>query len=175
LVNEESSQNCLRDDLRFSNGFRCFAAHTLTTQQETVLKAWLAKHPTFRIAIDADCKCDEDIQQMRKGYGEAWSAVPDYHPYVASGDFNGDGIADFAVIVIGSAKSARALKYSYSMGRSTRTKAPAFVQSELEGDALFFGAPRPKPYPLVIGPFESDNAATLVPQGRTYKLEVPEE
>ena len=88
---------------------------------------------------------------MRNGYGKAWSAVPDYHPYIATGDFNGDGVTDFAVVVIDGAKSANSFEILVFNGPShSNTKAPAFVQSRLEGDALFFGPPRSKPYRLVV-------------------------
>lgn len=113
---------------------------------------------------------------MRNGYGQTWSAVPDYHPYAATGDFNGDGITNFAVMVIDQTKSTKNFELLVFNGPfQAGSKAPAFAQPGLEGDALFFGPPRPKPYRLVVGPFESDNAAILVPHGRTYRLEAPED
>jgi len=42
---------------------------------------------------------------------------------------------------------------------------------DLQGDALFFGPPRPKPFRLVIGPFESDNSLILSPRGHSYILD----
>lgn len=153
-----------------------FGSHTLNPSQERVLKAWLAKHPEFRVATDADCRCEDDIQQMKTGDGKNWPAVPDYHPYSAVGDFNGDGITDFAVVVIDTSKSVKNFELLVFNGPfGPQGKTPAFSQSGLEGDALFFGPPRPKPYRLVVGPFESDNSAILVPHGRTYRLEGAED
>lgn len=151
-------------------GIGCSHAHT--EPAEKVLEGWLAKHPGLRLATDTDCKCDEDIEQMRRGYGGNWGPVRDYHPYVATGDFNGDGAIDFAVMVIDRFKSTKNFALLVFSGplRSKSTQ-PAFIQADQEGDALFFGPPRPKPYRLVVGPFESDNSAILVPRGRTYVLE----
>jgi hypothetical protein len=148
--------------------------HTLTSPEQKVLGAWLGRHPDFRVATDPDCDCAEDIQQMKTGYGGNWIPVPDYHPYVATGDFNSDGVRDFAVVVIDRSKSAQnfvLLVFNGPFGSKSAT--PAFVESglDLRHEGLSFGPPRPKPYRLVMGPFESDNTAILVPQGRTYKLQ----
>jgi hypothetical protein len=152
-----------------------WGGHTLTLQEQKILDAWLAGHPEYRAAADGDCNCAEDIQQMRKGYGGSWRPVPDYHPYVATGDFNSDGATDFAVVVIERAKSIHnftLLVFNGPLG--PKTASPTFVGSglDLRYEGLGFGPPRPKPYRLLMGPFESDNTAILVPQGRTYKWQV---
>ena len=72
----------------------------LTTSEQKVLAAWLSGHGNYRLATDADCDCADDIKGMRIGYGDPKSARPDYHPYIATGDFNGDGVVDFAVALI---------------------------------------------------------------------------
>src|SRR5512142_2621065 len=77
-----------------------WAGHILTARQQSVLDAWLAGHKNDRLATDADCGCQDDISQMRTGYGGAWSKVKDYHPYIATGDFRGNGVLDFAVAVL---------------------------------------------------------------------------
>ena len=149
-------------------------AHTLTPQQQKVVAYWLAAHRELRIATDADCKCDEDIERTRKGAGGVWVPVPDYHPYVATGDFNRDGSTDFAIVVIDNAKSVKNFELVVFNGPvKHQPQSPAFIQSGLDGDALFFGPPRPKPYRLVIGPFESEGSI-LVPQHRTYRLRADE-
>ena len=150
------------------------AGHTLTAGQQKVLASWLTTHPELRIATDADCKCDADIQQMKKGAGGIWGPVPDYHPYVATGDFNSDGTTDFAVVVIDNSKSVKNFELVVFNGPfGHQAKSPAFIQSGLDGGALFFGPPRPKPYRLVIGTFESEGTI-LVPQHRTYRLHADE-
>ncbi|OLB24176.1 MAG: hypothetical protein AUH15_01615 [Acidobacteriales bacterium 13_2_20CM_55_8] len=80
---------------------------------------------------------------------------------------------DFAIVVIDRSKSFQnfvLLVFNGPFG--SKSVSPAFVQSSLglQGH-LFFGPPRPKPYRLVIGPFESDNTEILIPRGRTYELQ----
>lgn len=155
-----------------------WGGHTLTSQEQGTLTTWLARHPEFRVATDADCGCPEDIQKMKTGYGGNWTAVPDYHPYAATGDFNSDGVSDFAVVVITRSKSAQNFALIVFNGPfGSKAASPAFFQSglDLRGQGLSFGPPRPKPFRLVVGPFESDNTAILVPQGRSYKLQVNED
>jgi hypothetical protein len=44
-----------------------------------VLQKWLVSHQQFRVAVDADCECDEDIADMRKGYSGPCVAFPNVH------------------------------------------------------------------------------------------------
>jgi len=55
-----------------------------------VVHAWLDAHPMYRLAVDGDCKCEDDIG----------SPQPTIHPYFASGDFDGDGLGDIAVVAL---------------------------------------------------------------------------
>lgn len=109
---------------------------------------------------------------MKAGVGTPWVPVPDYQPYVATGDFNSDGVPDFAVAVIDASKRSDYFTLLIFNGsRNARTWTLAFMKSglALKHQALFYGAPRPKPYRLIVGRFESE-AAILVPSGRTYKF-----
>lgn len=159
----------------------CFPArcgHTLTAREQTVLKSWLVNHPQYRLAINKDCDCEGDIQQMKTGYGGLTTPVPGYHPYVATGDFNGDGVRDFAVVVIDREKKEKNFTLVVFNGPfRPGTTSPAFIESglDLKRSGLVFGPPRPKPYRLVLGPFESDSGVSLAPQGRSYRLEHPED
>jgi hypothetical protein len=72
-------------------------------------QSWLARHSGYRQATDEDCDCAGDIQQMRAGYGGAWKPVRNYHPYIATADFNGDGVEDFAVVIIDRSKQEQNL------------------------------------------------------------------
>jgi hypothetical protein len=141
-----------------------WAGHTLAPQEQRILATWLSGHPTFRAATDNDCNCSEDIQEMKVGSGGVWRPVMDYHPYVATGDFNGDGIRDFAVVIIDKNKSIHQF--------ALLVVEPSFVESDLDLSymGLFFGPPRPRPYRLIMGRFESDNTSMLVPHGKSYKL-----
>ena len=150
------------------------AIYTLTPTEQKVLASWLAAHPQFRAATDLDCDCSEDIKQMRTVSDGVWKAVPDYHPYSVSGDLNGDGALDFAVVVVersSSVKKATLLVFNGPL--RTSDARPSFSASDLDllGKGIFFGPPRPKPYRLVVGGFETDNTNLLIPKGRSYKLQ----
>ena len=150
------------------------SGQTLKQQEQKVLEGWLSRHTEYRIAKDEDCECAEDIKQMRAGSGGVWKAVPDYHPYLATGDFNGDGIEDFAVAVVErSKKQSNFALLVFNGPFESATVSPAFMKTGLDlmYRGLFYGPPRPKPYRLVVGRFESDTESVLVPQGRVYRLE----
>jgi hypothetical protein len=112
---------------------------------------------------------------MRKGLGGQWKPVPDYQPYAATGDFNGDGHGDFAVVVVDTTKSiAKAFALVVFNGPIVATsKAPSAAferfEMDLRGAGLFFGLPRPQPYRLLVGGFESEGML-LQPTGRSYRL-----
>lgn len=151
-----------------------FAGHTLTSKQESVVREWLRAHPAHRLAEPADCSCDDDIAAMRRGSGGLWTPVPDYQPYVATGDFNADGFADFAVVVV----ERRRPDDGFSLLVFNGTAGGWLARPAFEGPTrrmafrgLFWGPPRPRPYRLNMGAFESDTGATLVPDGRGYRLE----
>jgi hypothetical protein len=130
------------------------------------------------VASDSDCDCADDIQQMKTGYGGNWTPYPDYHPYVVTGDFNSDGVRDFAAIVIDRSKSAKNFRLLVFNGPfGAKPIAPDYSESNLDlrGQGMSFGPPRPKPYRIVIGPFESDNTWILVPKGHTYTVQVNED
>jgi hypothetical protein len=111
---------------------------------------------------------------MKTGYDGNWPRVPNYHPYVATGDFNSDGVGDFAIVLIDRSKSTHNFAlFVFNGPFGPKSASPAFVKSglDLRGQGLFFGPPRPKPYRLVMGPFESDYSVILVPRGHTYELQ----
>jgi hypothetical protein len=147
---------------------------TLTAEQQKVLSSWLAQHPNYRLATDADCDCILDIRQMRDGYGDPRYALPDYHPFTATGDFNDDGTEDFAVALIDANASADSFTLVVFNGPfSDRPPAPAFIEPglDLRHDRLFyFGSRKPKPYRLAVGRFNSDSGFKLRPSGNTYRI-----
>ncbi len=150
-----------------------WAGHTLTMQEQRVLQNWLVKHPEYRIATDKDCDCADDIKRMKAGYGGDWKPVPDYCPYAATGDFNGDGVEDFAVVVIDRSKQENKFVLLVFNGPfKPETDSPAFMKAglNLKYQGLFYGPPRPKPYRLLVGAFESDSGSILVPHGRSYRF-----
>jgi hypothetical protein len=154
-------------------GAPVWGGHTLTAQEQKVLNGWLSKHPEDRLATDEDCACPGDIEQMRAGHGGIWKPVPDYHPYTATGDFNGDGVEDFAVVVVDPLKEEKNYTLLVFNGPFDVEKAtPNFIKTglDLKYVGLFYGPPRPKPYRLLLSGFESDSGSLLVPRGQGYVL-----
>jgi len=137
------------------------------------LHAWLSSHPSYRIAVETDCiYCADSIERMRKQkYGD-WKPLPHYQPYYTIGDFNSDSVDDFAIAVIDESKTEKKfliLIFNGPFNTPSQT-APAFVSQplDLSNEGMFYGAPRPKPWRLLVGPFESEGRM-LIPQGKTYK------
>jgi len=148
-----------------------WCGQTLTSKEQPSVDAWLQRHPAYRHATDADCHCADHIKEMKAGNGGVWTPVPDYYPYVATGDFNGDGVDDFAIVVVNTSKKFKNFTLLVFNGPfGSNPASPVFVRSGLDGEALFFGPPRPKPYRLVMGRFNSDNSTILVPRGKTYSV-----
>ena len=149
-----------------------FASHTRDSEQKGVIAAWLSAHPGYRIAEDRDCECNDEISSMHTGYDGNSEPVPDYHPYVVSGDFNGDGIDDLAVVVVSMQSPRDSTLLVFNGPLEVHHPVPAFIWAvgDLKGTGLFFGAPLPKPYRLVIGHFESEGIV-LQPEGGTYRLD----
>ena len=148
----------------------------LKSAHAQVLAKWLQKHPGYRLATDADCKCQEDLVRMRTQSDGPWKAVPNYQPYYAEGDFNWDRTNDFAVgVVKGSTPSEfQVIVFNGPFGSKHPGRA-AFVSDPLPlGQALFFGDPRPKPQMLLVGSFETEGAA-LKPTKKGYVWEYPED
>jgi hypothetical protein len=155
-------------------GPAAWAGHTLAPSQQQVLKRWLVGHVNFRPATDEDCACAEDIALTKRGYGGEWAAVADYHPYVATGDFNSDGLEDFAVALVDKSQLENVFALVVFNGPlKPGAQQPAFMETgqAFTRQGLFFGAPRPKPYRLIMGAFESEGGL-LQPKGKTYTWDV---
>lgn len=149
-----------------------FGSHVLRPEHRRVLNAWLKLHPTLRLGTDEDCGCEDDIERIRTHSDDVGKAVADYHPYAAVGDFNGDGKTDFAVALVDTSKTTKAFTLIVFNGPfGGKAKPPAFLLSDLDlaRSGLFFGPPRPKPYRLLVGRFESEGAL-FEPRNGTYEL-----
>jgi hypothetical protein len=116
--------------------------------------SWLNHHPGYRLATDADCSCADDITQVRAGWPPEWPPVPNYHPYYIVGDFRGDGAEDVAVGVI---------------SQQHPNKFRVLIIHGAPPNGRFYGAPRPQPWRLGVGPFESEGA-TFEPTHDGYRF-----
>jgi hypothetical protein len=139
---------------------------------QQIMQAWLAGHPGSRIATEMDCgDCADQINAIRRGMGGVWKSVPEYQPYYLVGDLNGDGHKDFAIVVVMPGKSAKRFILLVFNGpfQPAKPQQPSFVSGpmDLAGQGLFFGPPRPRPYRLLVGGFESEGRV-LLPRGSGY-------
>jgi len=134
------------------------------------LTRWLTQHPGYRVANDADCSCADDIAQVRAGSPPEWPTIPDYHPYYMVGDFRGDGADDVAIGVIYQQQPTKFRVLIIHGVPRTGAAAKTFLSEELDlRQGLFYGPPRPKPWRLVVGPFESEGV-TFEPTGNGYRF-----
>ena len=86
---------------------------------------------------------------------------------------NGDGVEDFAVVLMDRSKQKNNFVLVVFNGPfKSESASPAFIKSglELKYQGLAYGPPRPKPYRLLVGRFESDSGVVLIPHGYGYKL-----
>ena len=144
----------------------------IAANHKLYLKAWLSSHPNHRLAADSDCLNRDGVERIRKqNYGDL-KPIPNYHPYYAIGDFNSDGNEDFAVAVIDDNNPNQKFTILVFNGPyDTNSKInPVFVSKplDLSQAGLFYGGPRPKPWRLLVGLFESEGTL-LMPTGNTYK------
>jgi hypothetical protein len=142
----------------------------VTPKFQAPIAAWLAQHPNYRIAIDADCDCPEDIRRLRVGSPPDWPPNPAYHPYYLAGDFVGDGVQDVAIGVISLKDFAKFRVLIVHGPNPSGKRRPNFLSERLDiRQGLFFGAPRPKPWQLGVGPFESEGVL-FEPTATGYRL-----
>jgi len=131
---------------------------------------WLTTNPGYRLAVDADCSCADDIERVRAGNPPVWPPIPAYHPFYVVGDFRSDGAEDVAVgvIAIKRADKFRVLIIHGKPANGPITK--PFLSEELDfRQGLFYGPPRPKPWRLLVGPFESEGV-TFEPARGGYRM-----
>jgi hypothetical protein len=139
------------------------------------ISVWLGRHAEFRMAADSDCVCTEDIAKLREG-GGAWPPDSNFHPYFVVGDFADDGAIDVALGVVN-----RSIPDQFRVlilhGQNIHGHKRADYLSEpfpLSHNGIFYGAPRPKPWRLIVGRFAAEGAM-LIPKPGGYELDDGEE
>ena len=150
-------------------------SHQLDTAGTKVVSDWLRLQPNLRMAVETDSECVDGIEKVRRGApGSTWDPVPDYHPYRVAADFNRDGQRDVAVVVVDAFGDAPRFELVVFNGPVQPGAMPSFraeVGAGVACGGLFIGPPRPEPFELLVGRFESDNNVALVPDGEGYRFE----
>lgn len=93
---------------------------------------------------------------------------------IATGDFNSDGVEDFAVALVDKSQLENVFALVVFNGPlKPGAQQPAFMEAgrAFTGQGLSFGPPRPKPYRLIMGAFESEGGV-LQPKGKTYTWDI---
>lgn len=144
------------------------ATKSAQSPHPAALASWFSKHPDYRAATPDDCQCNDDIESIQRGDGGAFPAVPLYQPYFIRGDFNGDGVADAAIVAI-SSKANPKIMIVVSIADRNAVKATTQqiprTGENLVARALFCARPFPatpeQACRLLFGAFESE--AEVVP------------
>jgi hypothetical protein len=161
---DNSSDNSMVDQRGDGSSVVIHFPSYVALPHKTVLQRWLTNRPELRPATDEDCKNELGLRDARKNN-------KNYHPYYVTGDFNSDGRLDFAVVLIDERKSDenKAALLVFNGPLSANTTAAYFEDKmDLFGVNLFFFTDRPKPYRLLVGPFNSDSGFILEPRGKGY-------
>lgn len=129
-----------------------------------MLKRWLAKRTWLRPATEGDCTDKSNLALMRRELGK------NVHPYYSVADFNGDGLDDFAVLLIVKGKDEAALAV---FNAPFRKAAPAYFERGFEQMGnLYIAFNYTAKNRLYLGVFESDYyCMTLIPKGNQYTYE----
>lgn len=101
---------------------------------------------------------------MRKGYSALYPPRPSYEPYYATGDFNGDGVEDVAVVAVPVDKAPTILIVvlfgKTAHGQQSPVEVPRKEEKGIVGIGLFAEKPSAKSkrrrWTLDIGAFESE-------------------
>lgn len=151
------------------------ATHTLNTEQQKTLNAWLKKHPNLQMKPIEECGCDNEIEALRKGSAGFGTPEPDYNPYLVVGDFRGNGQSDFAIVLQDLSNNNDVLVV-FDGPFGGKYNSPAFIKNDMDiADYALFFSPQAKSYGIGIAQFNADIAIHLIPSHKTYKFEQHEQ
>lgn len=130
--------------------------------QKQALEAFLASHPDYQfkseVAFDA---------KTLKAAREEWGFGKSFKPYYQSGDFNRDGIQDFAAVLDmkkGGKKEAYVLIFNGTKDHQYRV---AYNAKEDSAPALFISSSKKG---LFVSVMETDSAGCFVSKGEGYQV-----
>lgn len=146
----------------------------LPAAHSAALKAYLKKHPDLRFLSEKSYD-QEYLKTMREDFGARFT------PFYRRGDFNDDGVQDFAVILKknvppkkepGLAESHR-LQYTLAVvvfnGARRGTYKSVFSQSAVAPLVCFLNTTGARKKRLYFGVYETDDGFTLTPTKNGYK------
>ena len=156
----------------------CVVAGTLKAQKKElpsfiktahgeVIERWLAQSPrraNLRVATDRDCRNKEGLTAERK-------ERRNYQPYYAVGDFNHDGVEDFAVAFIDDRKRRYKFTFAIFNGPFRGVGAPAYVNQDTDLSMMGFHWHSGPKNNLLLGEFQSDVCSIFKPRGKTYRAQ----
>lgn len=162
----------------------CFSQKSvsdLKPPHAAALKQFLLKNKNYQF-LSSKVITDEYLKYMRESFGKT------FEPYYRAGDFNGDKIPDFAVIVSRSGKrkmsgaTSEEHKYDYPLavvifnGNKNGTFTKALVEDTEAPHACFLDIAKNGKTRLYFGVFETDSHVLFfAPVRKGYKVEFPEE
>lgn len=142
---------------------------TMSPTHAAVLKRWLRLQTNNLRPVREDKNSISSQKYFRRDY-------PNDDPFYAVGDFNGNGVEDFAVILTGyvpkispdTKRSINSLAV-FEMSKETTGQSPKPPYYNDQIDSLFIIASR-KQGQLGIASYPSDDGFLLVPKGSTYTV-----
>lgn len=148
----------------------CFGASDhMQPQHSRKLKEWLNLNQEYRLATLEDCECLDSVISLRKGDGYAWKPQPTYQPYYSVGDFDGNGIKDFAVVVLRVNRETEIQVLVFLMERGNNLShliVYPLHDKTVKNLGLFLGRNSGSVVKLLVGAFSSEAEELLIPNKR---------
>ena len=152
--------------LIFSSGICHAQDPAIPAADMAQIQRWLSANDQYRLADLNDCKCDDQIKEVRKG-DDVYKPVPNYLPYYAAGNFN--GLPSFAVIVLKKQEPFQANQVKIIVFAKDDNVSPVTVDYPFIHDqnlswlGLFVRPKNKKSDRLLIGVFGSEGKFLKIP------------
>lgn len=142
------------------------SASEYTPAQRAAVQSFLSRNPSYQFIPETWFDA-ETLSAARN----QWGFGRNFKPYYQTGDFNGDGRQDFAVILLWGRSADdpnRGMHVVVFNGARGNTYRVAHIEREEFSTALFINARRNR---LQMGIMETDSVECFVPAGRGYIIE----